>query len=211
MSICHIFAAGDFCGDFMPEPEDIIIAADAGYTHLKRMNLLPHLLIGDFDTIDEIPQKIDNIIKFPSEKDYTDTQLAIEEGISRGYTKFIVYGALGGKKLEHTFANIQMAVGYSQKGCDITLTDGVTFVYAVHNSKITFDNTSSGYVSVFSASEKSNGVTLTGLKYTLNGATLTNDFALGVSNEFTGECAEISVADGTLIIITGQRRQNNEN
>jgi len=58
-----------------------------------------------------------------------------------------------------------------------------------------------GVISVFSARDKAVGVTLKGLKYPLDNATVTNDCPLGVSNEFTGDPAVISVADGTLIII----------
>jgi len=211
MSVCHIFAAGDFCGDFKYNPSDMIIAADAGYEHLNKLNITPYILIGDFDTIEEIPEHFENVIRFPAEKDYTDTQLAIEEGISRGFRKFIIYGALGGKRLEHTVANLQMSAGYTEKGYEIILTDGMTFVYTVHNSSISFNKNPVGTVSIFSLTDKSEGVTLSGFKYILSDATLTNSFALGVSNEFSGSDAEISVRNGTLIIITKQRRLNNEN
>jgi len=53
---------------------------------------------------------------------------------------------------------------------------------------------------VFIAGDAATGVTLTGLKYPLNEATLTNDYPLGVSNEFTGVPAKIQVRKGTLII-----------
>ena len=211
MSVCHIFAAGDFCGDFKYTSGDMIIAADAGYAHLIKLNISPDILIGDFDTIEEMPEHFENDIRFTAEKDYTDTQLAIEEGISRGFRKFIIYGALGGKRLEHTVANLQMTAGYTEKGYEIILTDGMTFVYTVHNSSISFNKNPVGTVSIFSLTDKSEGVTLSGFKYILSDATLTNSFALGVSNEFSGSDAEISVRNGTLIIITKQRRLNNEN
>jgi thiamine pyrophosphokinase len=53
---------------------------------------------------------------------------------------------------------------------------------------------------VFSAGERAEGVTLKGLKYPLEDATLTCDYPLGVSNEFAGGPAEVTVRDGTLLI-----------
>ena len=57
------------------------------------------------------------------------------------------------------------------------------------------------FVSVFAWTEEAKGVSYKGLKYPLENATLTKAFALGISNEFAEEEAEISVKDGMLLII----------
>ena len=57
------------------------------------------------------------------------------------------------------------------------------------------------FVSVFSWTEEAKGVSSRGLKYPLSDATLTRAFALGISNEFAEEEAEISVKDGMLLIV----------
>ena len=94
MSVCHIFAAGDFSGDFMYTTGDMIIAADAGYAHLKKLNITPDILIGDFDTIEEMPEHLKNVIRFPTEKDYTDTEIAIMEAQNKGADKIFLFGAV---------------------------------------------------------------------------------------------------------------------
>ena len=71
-----------------------IISADAGYLHAKKLGLKTNILIGDFDTLAEIPTDIDEVIKFPKEKDDTDTMLAIKLAIERGYDNIDIYGAL---------------------------------------------------------------------------------------------------------------------
>ena len=199
---CCIFAAGDFNGKGFDKGEySLIIAADAGYHHLEKMNITPDILLGDFDTIGEIPSH-KCVIPYPPEKDYTDSELAIMEGIKRGYDNFTIFGAIGGKRLEHTIANISLAAAYSKKSCDITLSDGTTFVKAITNSRIIFDENSRGFVSVFSFGGNAVGVCESGLKYTLHDMTLdSSNPTLCVSNEFIGQKAEISVADGTIIII----------
>ncbi len=200
--ICHIFAAGDYNGNLTTRKDDLIIAADAGYNHLKRLGVEPDILLGDFDTIGQIPSHLQNVIRFPTEKDYTDTHLAINEGIDAGYTRFVIYGAIGGKRLEHTIANIQLASDCAKKGYDIVLTDGKTYVFPLHNSNIEFEAAHFGKISVFCMSDKATGVTVDGLKYTLSNEELSNSFPLGVSNEFIGKKARISVREGTLLIIS---------
>jgi len=56
-------------------------------------------------------------------------------------------------------------------------------------------------VSVFSLSDSSENVSIKGLKYEVDGVTLTNVFPLGVSNETTAKKGIISVGSGTLLIL----------
>ncbi len=201
-AICHIFAAGDYNGNFIKGCDDIVIAADSGYNHLIKLGIEPDILLGDFDTIGNVPSNLQNVIRFPTEKDYTDTHLAINEGVTRGYTSIAIYGAIGGKRLEHTIANLQFACDCAKKGYDIFLTDGETYVYPLHNSSIKFAKRHSGTISVFCMSDKASNVTIKGLKYELYDTALTNNFPVGVSNEFIGKQAEISVGDGTIIVLS---------
>ena len=204
---CYIFAAGDFCGKFERENDSLIIAADAGYHHLERLGIMPDVLIGDFDTIGEIPTCVCTI-KFPAEKDYTDTELAIIEGINRGYSDFVICGSIGGKRLEHTVANLALASSYAQKGYSILLTDGSYNVLALHNGKAEFDSSECGFVSVFALSGKASGVCEHGLKYSLKDGVLdSSNPTLCVSNEFCGRNSFISVEDGTIIIIWQKRHK----
>ena len=71
----------------------------------------------------------------------------------------------------------------------------------VKNGAISFPAGCTGTVSVFCLGPDARGVTLKGLYYPLEEGTLTSGFPLGVSNHFTGEPAEISVADGSLLVI----------
>ncbi len=197
---CVIFSAGDVQQKPDIPENSYIIAADAGYKNAKKCGFVPDLLIGDFDSLSCIPCGIE-AVKYPAEKDYTDTELAIKTGIEKGCNSFFVVGALGGTRFEHTVANLQLAAGISKQGYGITLTDGNTFIKAITNGKAEFDSSFKGYVSVFSFHGDSKGVTIKGLKYELNDVTLPCTGTLGVSNEFCGISSEISVEHGTLLII----------
>ena len=207
---CIIFAAGDFYGNIQKNESDLIIAADAGYHHLKKTGIKPDILLGDFDTIGELPEH-PNIISYNPEKDYTDTELAIIEGIRLGCKEFLICGAIGGKRLEHTVANLSLAASYAEKGFNITLTDGDYVINTIHNDSISFREDADGFISVFTISGAAKGVTISGLKYPLTDATLdTSNPTLCVSNEFIGKESKIEVKNGTLIIIWKNRSINHE-
>lgn len=200
MSVCYIVGAGD-CEklDFIKNKSDLLIAADAGYMHIIKNGMQPDIVIGDFDSLGRIPDA-ENVVRLNPVKDITDMHAAAEEGIKRGFRDFVIYGATGGR-FDHTFANIQLIASLSQKGFAASIADGDRIITAVTDSEICFDSSKKGFISVFSHTDKSEGVFEKGLKYILENASISNSFAIGVSNEFIGEESFISVKKGTLIII----------
>ena len=196
MSVCYIVGSAPKCDDLFPKDGDLVIAADGGQKALARMGIKPHLVVGDFDSSDA-PADIPSV-RHPKEKDDTDTALAIREGASRGFRTFALYGCVGGR-LDHTIGVIQTALGAAKSGYRVFLVGEGTVSTVLKNER--FDFAPAGTVSVFSLTERSEGVTLKGLKYPLEDATLTNDFPLGVSNEGEGSEASVSVKNGALYLL----------
>lgn len=198
--ICYIVGAGENYGlDFTPSANDFVIAADAGIRYLEECGITADLVIGDFDSLDDVPS-YPNTITLKAEKDDTDMLAAVREGIKAGYCDFHIYCGMGGR-IDHTIANLQVLADLSENGMRGFLFGKDSVITAITNQTITFDKIPSGYVSVFSHTEKSEGVYLRGLKYELTNAVLTNTFPLGVSNEFIGKKSSISVGSGTLLIV----------
>ena len=196
---CYIAGAGEFVDDELPERGDYIIAADAGYVELVSRGIAPDLLIGDFDSLGNIPEH-PNIIRSPAEKDDTDMMLAVKQGMALGFRTFIINGGLGGR-LDHTLANTQLLAYIAKSGARGILLGRDMCATAITNGAARFKSRASGLISVFSAGGTAEGVTLSGLKYMLDKATLTCDYPIGVSNEFIGKPATIAVDAGTLIIM----------
>lgn len=198
--ICYIVGAGD-----VPEKKiiigdsDYIICADAGYKHMGIFSRQPDLVIGDFDSLGAVPD-FENKIVLPPEKDDTDMTLAVSEGIKKGYDTFVIFGGLGGERMDHSIANIQLLHFICEKGCIGFLVNGSRIFTAIKNRKASFSNECEGYISVFSLTDKSDGVTIKNLKYELSDYTMKNSAVLGVSNEFIGEKAEIEVKNGVLLL-----------
>ena len=201
MKRCFIFAAGIFYGlREHPQPGDIVVAADAGYRNCLQAGCVPDLLVGDFDSMDP-PENLSNVLCAPVEKDDTDTMLAVKEGLARGCDQFYLYGCTGGKRMDHTLANLQTLLWLRHQGAR-ALMYGDDFVYtAIQNETLTIrKEVEWGLVSVFCLGEPARGVYETGMQYFLKDATLRCDQPMAVSNHILDETATVTVRDGTLLI-----------
>ncbi len=200
MSVCYIVGAGE-CPSLPIKKEygDIIIAADGGLKHLEKFGFVADIAVGDFDSLGHVPQG-DNVIRLKPEKDVTDMYAAVEEGMGRGFDRFEIFGATGGR-LDHTLANIQLAAFLAKKNVEHRIHGDDYCIVAINGSSVSFDASFSGYISVFAHSDVCMGVTIEGLKYELNDGRLTNTFSLGVSNEFVGKESRVSVEKGILVIV----------
>lgn len=199
MPNCIICGAGDFTPRLLhPASDDLIIAADGGLENLNSININPHIILGDFDSLPYRPNS--DAIVYPEEKDDTDMLLAVRCGLQRGYTRFRLYGALGGR-LSHTIANLQTLLFLREKGAHGFLIGEDSIITVAKNESVEFSEGCQGLLSVFSAGRSAHGVTLCGLKYTLEDAELSDTFPVGVSNAFTGAASQVKVKDGALMIV----------
>lgn len=199
MGNCIVVGAIDVNVKIEKHEDDFLIAADKGYLNCLKQNLDVDLLIGDFDSLKIVPDNIEKI-KLKEIKDDTDVFDALMEGIKRGYKSFILYGVIGGR-FDHTFANIQILLFLKNKGYEAKIIDEDRTYIILENESIELPKKERGYLSVFSFSAISHGVTLKNLKYELKNATLTSEFPLGVDNEYIDKSPFIEVKDGKILLI----------
>lgn len=203
--ICYIIGAGDvFPTDLTADEKDFIICADGGYKYSSLLGRECDLVVGDFDSFGKVPT-VENKIVAPCEKDDTDMTLAVKEGFKRGYREFVLFGALGGERFDHTVANIQLLSLICSMGGKGTVIHKNTVLTAFSEDKITFPEECSGYASVFSLCNESRGVTIKNMKYSVENFTLKSNNPVGVSNEFIGKESSISVEKGTLLVIYNKK------
>ena len=196
---CVIFCAAEFDRLARPLGKDAwVIAADGGLKHTRNLGITPNEIIGDFDSLGYTPEGA-NV--FPVEKDDTDAMLAVRRGLQRGCREFLIYGGLDGPRLDHTVANIQTLQFLADRGAVGYLIGSAAIVTVVKNGAIRFPAGTRGTISVFCMGADAAGVTERGLYYGLERGTLTSGFPLGVSNHFTGAESEISVEDGSLLVL----------
>lgn len=199
MKRCIIFCAGSFTKLLEPvDKDDYLIAADGGLGHLQKLNLTPHSILGDFDSLGYTPQGAQ---VFPVEKDDTDAMLSVRKGLELGFRRFLIYGGLDGPRLDHTVANFQALQFLADHGARGSLVGNRYIATLVKNETITLPETATGIVSVLCMGADATGVTIEGLKYPLHRGTLTAGYPLGVSNHLIGQKASICVESGSLLVI----------
>ena len=199
MGKCLIFCAAEFEGLVLPvEDGDYLLAADGGLRHLEKLNLTPHGILGDFDSLGYVPAGAQ---VFPVEKDDTDAMLAARKGLQLGYEEFLFYGALDGPRLDHTVANFQTLQFLADRGARGYLIGNDWIVTVIRNETLLFPAEAEGTVSLFCLGADAEGITLENLYYPLENGTLTSGFPLGVSNHFTGKAARITVGKGNVLAL----------
>lgn len=198
---CYIFGAGSFYGLPRPiEKNDLVLAADGGWRVCQSLGLTPDLLLGDFDSLGEIPA-FDHILRLPVEKDDTDMLRAVKEGLARGEREFHLLGGMGGRRSDHTVANMQTLAYLAVHGARGWLYgDGERYTAICGADSLTLEKRDAGILSVFCLGADARGVTIEGAQYELQNAALTAFFPLGVSNHFIGKTVRISLESGCLLI-----------
>lgn len=198
---CVIFAGGYINTETVYVPRDaFLICADRGYLAAKKLGLTPCLVIGDFDSLGYVPCA-EGVRIYPSEKDDTDTLLAVKEALKRGAKEICIYGALGGR-LDHTLANIQTLAYITENGAAGSLAGDENIVtMQAGGTKKRYKRREGFYFSLLSYTDKCTGVCIAGTEYTLTEGELKSSFPLGVSNHITEEYGEVSLRKGKLLVI----------
>ena len=200
--ICYVVGAMSLSPDLRPYPVqgDFVIAADRGFDSLMAYGVRPDLAGGDFDSLGYRPNH-PNVIQLPTEKDDTDMVYALRKGLELGYLRFILLGGVGGR-LEHTLGNLQLLDWLASQGGQGFLVGEKTAATCIRDGRrILFPASMSGGLSVLCGSGTAEGVDLIGLKYPLDKHTLTSQVPLGLSNQFLGQEATVSVETGSLLLL----------
>lgn len=200
---CVILSAGEITDYKMMsgyiESGDYIIAADGGYRHLKKFGLKCDYCLGDFDSLDSVPDEADE--KYPSKKDDTDTMLAVKHGLLKGFDEFVILGGLGGR-LDHTFANISALEYLKSHGANGILADENTAVQLCAAGDNVKPMMAGQYFSVFPFGCSQALISMQGVEYPLESHILKSDFPLGVSNMITDiQKFKITIHEGKIIVM----------
>ena len=182
----------------------MIVCADGGARHLRALNILPHVMIGDFDSIDPDDQEFfkKNQIKtlrFPSRKDQTDSELCLDWALKNNATDITLLGVTG-TRLDHTLANIFLLKKLALQNIPARIINKNNQIHIVTDS-ITIEGRAKEFLSIIPITEDVTGITLKGLEYPLKNADLKMGSCRGVSNYFKDNRACISIKTGALIVI----------
>ena len=199
-----IYAHGEIFPDGItdfPKGGDISISADCGYKNSQKLGVSIDFAVGDFDSgnKDELPREAE-IIEVPAEKDFTDTQLAVDVALEQGADFITIIGGLGGR-LDHTLSNLAILEKLWSMGIRAMITDGKNRARYIERTSELIPKSNFKYLSLIAADENVKGVSVEGCKYPLKNAVLTRTNQFAVSNEILKNCALVSVKKGGLYII----------
>ena len=206
---CLIISGGDFdpVKDELKKA-DYIIACDKGYAYAEKMGIKSDIIIGDFDSISE-PKTDIPILRYPVEKDDTDTMLAVKHALDRGFKSIVICCAFGGRA-DHALANIQAASYAVERGARVSVIGRDTELLVFSNGCERFKKKEGWSLSVLALSDECHGVNIMGTKYEGKDLILKNTFPLGVSNECVEDEAVISVKKGIILVLRSKMKGTND-
>ena len=202
---CIIFSGADiFDYDFVAshiKSDDFIICADSGIRHAKKLGLCADILIGDFDSAnDTYEYKYKEIIILPCEKDDTDTYAAAKIAAEKGADDVIIFGAIG-SRMDHTLGNISTLEYLHEAGINARIINEKNEIGIIRNETVSIKKRENSFLSLIPLDEKVSLVSISGVKYPLENATIERNKTLAISNEFYDDTAEISIKNGTMLYI----------
>jgi thiamine pyrophosphokinase len=182
----------------------LVIAADSGVRHADALGLSVDCWLGDFDSTSvklakqyaDLPRKV-----FPADKDKTDGELAIDEGIARGARTFILVGAFGGARTDHALLHNFQALALARRGFEVVLTNGLEEAVPMLPGEKTIDLASGTLFSLVGFG-RLEGVTITGAKWPLEARSVDVGSSLTVSNIAKGPVF-VSIKTGEALFISG--------
>ncbi|MCR4805905.1 MAG: thiamine diphosphokinase [Clostridia bacterium] len=187
---------------------DFFVYCDSGLKHLDTLGRRPDLIIGDFDSwrkpdssdpADADLQAVETIV-LPREKDDTDTMFAVKEGLARGFSDFLLVGALGGR-MDHTLVNLYSLIYLAEKGKNGLIADDYSLFRIVDTSG-TCVGPKWPFFSLVNLDGSAHGVTIRRAKFELEDAEIPCGYQYATSNEpLPGVPAEVSLREGRLLLI----------
>lgn len=211
-------------------PWDDVVAADGGARHAVALGLIPTMLVGDMDSIDPGSREALRgvpTLTFPTAKNETDSQIAVEWALERGARRIVVAGGLG-SRLDHSLANCQLLVRIARAGGAGVITDGRQAVYLLFGTardlgggagfeaehpgpagRLVLDAPAGHLFSVIPLGE-CRGLRLRGCRWELDGYDLSMGDTRTVSNEFAGRPVALSLESGVALVITSPAERGGE-
>lgn len=184
---------------------DFVIAVDGGADVCSAARVEPDVVLGDFDsvsaaTLSAARLRGADLVGFPADKDETDLELAFEEARRLGATH-VALTAVSGGRLDHLLA----VVATLRSNADLTpeLVEPESHAWVMtQTARPTLSVRGTGTVLSLLPLTGTAIVSVSGVRWPLDRARLTDCEARGVSNVVSSEVASVEVHDGLVLVVT---------
>lgn len=185
------------------ETVDRWIGVDGGCRILDAWHILPDLVIGDMDSVptallNQYKKEHIPTLMYPSVKDETDLELALNLALDSSPSRITILGALG-DRLDHTLANVLLLSRCLEHGVPAKIMDDQQSIYLV-DSYLELTGKPGDLFSLMPVKATITGVTLSGLQYPLKNATLAFSSPQGLSNIFTSSQVVVQIQKGMALV-----------
>ena len=199
MRRCLIIAGGDYAPIGPVGAGDFVLACDRGYAYCQREGIVPDLILGDLDSYrDALPGEIP-VLRYPAEKDDTDTMLAVRWAHEQGFDAVRLCCAFGGR-VDHLLSNVETLHYAAVLGMDAEAGDENNLIRVLRPGAYRLPYQKDRSLSLIALTERVEGLTVRGAKYEVEGVTLQKPTTLGQSNAFVTDAA-LSFESGMLALI----------
>ena len=198
-----VFGGGEIFPDYIEEKAeegDLVVCADSGYKNAVAMGVRVDILVGDFDSMSDIPDGKFELVRVPVEKDQTDTQLAVDIALERGADEIIIVCSTSGR-VDHAISAMAILEYLYEKKVSAFLVNGQNRIRFVRDSGTIIIRSAYKYFSVVTLDPIAKKVSIEGGKYPLVKKDIKRGFQFAVSNEIVKNAALITVKKGSVYII----------
>jgi len=183
---------------------DMIIAADRGARYCLDGGITPDLVVGDMDSIDaqtsrKIAESDCEMKRYGTDKDRTDTEIALDEAIARGAKSIEIIGATG-DRVDHTLANIHLLLRALSHGIEARISTDTQQIFLIDSQK-SIRGCAGMTISFLPLSERVTGITLTGFRYALENSDMEIGRPYGISNVIESDVALVRMDRGYLLAV----------
>jgi thiamine pyrophosphokinase len=184
-----------------------VLAADGGARLAAPLGLRIDRWVGDGDsTPPELLAALERdgaaVRRVPSDKDETDTELAVLEAVDGGVKDITILGALGGRRPDHALANVALLAHPALRGLDVRILDGRSRTHLLEGpGSRSLTGPAGGLLSLLPLDDGVEGVTTHDLRFALADEPLPLGPPRGLSNVRSGPAASVTIRSGRLLVI----------
>jgi thiamine pyrophosphokinase len=185
--------------------DTLIIAVDGGLRFCLQENIVPHLIVGDLDSVNETQlkemQQLDvQVLRYPVDKDATDLELSLQAAINKGAQEIMILSALGAR-WDMTFSNVLLLASDFLNNVHVRLLDQNQEIFCIKgHGHFDLTHRKGDLLSLLPLSSSAEGITLKGMKYSLNDENMYLGTSRGLSNVIMDQKASIFIKNGILLV-----------
>ncbi|NLN66455.1 MAG: thiamine diphosphokinase [Clostridiaceae bacterium] len=183
---------------------ELLICVDGGARYFQKADITPHVLLGDFDSIEQDTLRAYEtegveVVRFSPRKDYTDMELALNYAVEHGATRIFIMGATG-SRVDHSISNVQLLHKLLDADVRGIILDDKNRIYLIKD-KITIGRMEGYKLSLVPATPVVEGIVTEGLVWPLFNYTMKMGAGIGISNEFSEDKATVRIGSGRMYVI----------